>query len=156
MGLKSKPNKNPFYPFLAYLLASITGVIGIFLWFTIRDTLMVTLTYFSFNFWSRPAIDNFSFLLLGIGWLVLVYFSNHYYQKGLEEGSVLSKLFLITGIQFILFFVSKIILISIGFSPGFYNILVAIAVGVIGFGLIVFTRRKRNKSTSHGKLDVNP
>ncbi|OAS87814.1 MULTISPECIES: hypothetical protein [Metabacillus] len=113
MGLDSASSKKKYYfTFLAYLFSAVTAFIGILLWFTIRETLMVTLTYVSFNFWSLPAIDNFSFLILGIGWLILVYFSYYYYQKGFKEGKALSKILRITGVQTLLFIVCKIIMIS--------------------------------------------
>ncbi|KKI89842.1 hypothetical protein WQ54_22075 [Bacillus sp. SA1-12] len=138
--------KNYFLMFLAYLFSVVTAVIGILLWFTIRETLMITLTHVSFNFWSLPAIDNFSFLLLGIGWLVLVYASNFYYRKGYREGAIWPAFFLISGSQALLFFICKLIMISIGYSAGVSNILIAMIECLAGAGLIIMAKKMtRNK-----------
>ena len=51
---------------------------------------MGTLLYLSIDKWKHPVLDHFSFLLLGIGWLIFVLLTHHFYGKGLKEGNLLS------------------------------------------------------------------
>jgi len=147
MGLESAKSNKKISMFLAFLLSSITGIIGIILWFTIRETLMVLITVSSINVWSHSAIDNFSFLLLGIGWLVLVYFSHYFYQKGYRKGRMLANFALLTSIQVFLFLLCKVMMIISGFSTGTGQIMIAVIEGLVGIGLLMYGIRSKAVST---------
>jgi len=145
MGLDPASSKEKnYFTLLAFLFSAMTAFIGLLLWFTIRETLMITLTFLSFNHWKLSAVDNFSFVILGIGWLILVYFSFYYYKKGFKEGLGWSKILLLTGVQSLLFFTCKITMISTGLVTGITNILVAAAECFVGIGFIYYAKR-RNK-----------
>jgi len=151
MGLDSSKKNKKISMLLAFLLSSITGLVGIMLWFTLRETLMVVITVSDISVWSHSAIDNFSFLLLGIGWLVLVYFSQYFYQKGYRQGKLIANFSLITGLQVLFFFICKLIMLTIGFTTGIGQVFTAGIEALIGIGLLVYAFKGRGKSIDTGK-----
>lgn len=96
-------------------LTTLTAGIGLILWFIMRDTLMTYLLYFSIDTWKIPAVDNFSFVLLGIGWLIFVFIMHHILTKSLKRNGVFSTFLIICGYQILLLCIcngSRLLLIN--------------------------------------------
>lgn len=130
---------------LSYLLSVITGVLGFFIWIMLRETLMLIVRVSSINSWSVPAIDNFSFLLFGILWLITVFFSQSYYSKGVSENRVWRNFFLITSIQLLLLVICQITPILLGLlSLGSRDLLLIGTEIIIGFVLIFYVFKWKN------------
>ena len=91
------------------LLSTVSAGIGLMLWFQLRETLMGTLLYLSIDKWKLPVLDHFSFLLLGIGWLIFVLLTHHFYGKGLKKGNLLSVFLLFSGFRFLYYLFVKVL-----------------------------------------------
>ncbi|KRG13138.1 MULTISPECIES: hypothetical protein [Lederbergia] len=89
-------------------LATISAGIALGLWFVIRDTLMTYLLYLSFDKWKIPAVDNFSFVLLGIGWLIYVFLIHYKLTKSLESRKLFSTFLIVCGYQILLLFLCNV------------------------------------------------
>jgi len=73
---------------LSYLLAAVTGIVGVVLWLLGRSLVLKLLQSSAISHWAWGAIDKFSFLLLAIAWLVLVLVSRNYYERGSQKGKL--------------------------------------------------------------------
>lgn len=102
-------NKKLIPQVISYLLASITGIIGIYDWFKLREMQKVIVVNSGVSVWSWRAFDLFTFLILGIVWLSLVLYSQYYYEKGYKKGKMLKNFSRITGFQLIILFVAHLI-----------------------------------------------
>jgi len=96
---------------LVYTLWIITAGLG-FLCLTSARNLCISILYaFSANRWVAPVIDKFTFLALGILWLVLVIFTESYYREAVPKKTLWKHFSLITFIE--LFFLGGVHLIPI-------------------------------------------
>lgn len=87
---------------LSVVLAAVTGALGLINWLILRSFINIMLPVTSISHWSYRAIDNFTFVLFGMGWLVLVLFSQHYYYKGAGKRVMWHRFARITGYQLLL------------------------------------------------------
>jgi hypothetical protein len=127
---------------VAYALSFVTGGLGFFLLFLLREMIIMLLRHSTITHWAWTAIDNFSLLIYVAGWLVAVLASHHYYRQGLRKGVVLKRFLLVTGIELLLYFVIESV-------PGFVGIgdfatrtwALIVLQGVAGIGLIVLAKQ---------------
>jgi len=142
-----KKNKPKFWQyFVADALTVITGLLGLLNLLMLREMILLLLLASSINPWSWAAIDKFGIVLLAIAWLVVVYLSNHYYQKGFRNKRIWSYFLFITGLQMIILFLAHILPILV--RKGQYSIALTILEGIIGIACVVssfFIRRSVNK-----------
>ncbi|MBW7453358.1 hypothetical protein ACFOLF_13910 [Paenibacillus sepulcri] len=128
----------------SYLLSFATSALGIYLWFELRDLISSLLIVFNINPSAWRAIDNFSFLLLGILWLACVFFVQHVYHKSYLAGCLFRRVCLVIGIQMLIWSVIRLISVlvrSVIMDALGWTILICI--GGVGISLIYYTRNKR-------------
>jgi len=89
---------------LVYVLWIITAGLGFLCLISARSLSLSILYLFSVSRWAAPAVDKMTFLTLGILWLVLVIFAEHYYREALPRKTLWKHFSLITAIE--LFFLS--------------------------------------------------
>ncbi|MCJ8006469.1 hypothetical protein ACFFF5_02905 [Lederbergia wuyishanensis] len=134
---------------LVMLLGIITSGIGLVLWFFLKDTLMIILLYYSIDKWKVPAADQFSFLILGILWMVFVFIVFHFYNKGKQNGQLLQLFLIITGCQSLLLFICESIMIILdkGKLSNIYLLISEFLIGsiFISCSLFIKTKRKNHK-----------
>lgn len=132
---------------LSYLLAGVTGAVGILNWFKLREVQKAVVTHSGASIWSWQAIDNFTFLGLGIIWLCIVLFSQYYYEKGCKKKRVWKNFFLITGIQLLLLFLSYLPAVLLGNQNIDVSLLLYIGAQFItGAGLLFFAFYRPSKT----------
>lgn len=131
---------------LVYGLWIITAGLG-FLCLTSARNLCISILYaFSANMWVAPAIDKFTFLALGILWLILVIFTESYYREALLKKILWKHFSLITTIELLFLGVAHLIPILImSKSKGLYwSSLLLPAIELIG-GVVFFEQYKFRK-----------
>jgi hypothetical protein len=84
---------------LSYLLAAVTGAVGLGLWLLGRSLILELLQATGISVWAWGAIDKFGFLFLAIAWLVLVLFSQHYFESGFGVGRLWRRFFRVLGAE---------------------------------------------------------
>lgn len=89
-------------------LAGITGFIGLFIWFRLRTLQSVLVIISDITIWAWQFIDISSFMILGIIWLVIVLYCQHYYQRGAEKHTLWKNFSFITGIQLLVLGLSSL------------------------------------------------
>jgi hypothetical protein len=99
---------------ISYLLSGVTGVIGIFNWFKLREAEKLIVANNNSNVWSWKAIDNFALILLGILWLSLVFFCQYFYEKGYYSSRLFKRFSMVTGIQLLLLFITYLAIMMNG------------------------------------------
>lgn len=105
MDTNIEPIKQKIIRFVvSYLLSGVTGFIGIWDWFKLREMQRIIVAYSGISVWSWKAIDNFTFVTLGIIWLTVVLVSQHVYGKGFKNGRTWKIFTIITGIQLLIIF----------------------------------------------------
>jgi hypothetical protein len=141
---------------LSVLLTILTGALGLYMWISMRSLVLDLLLVFRVNPWSWRFIDNFSFLLFGIAWLGFVLYAQHYYNQGALRSRLLSRLCWMTGIQFLLLFLCRIVPVLLHTevqSP--WSWVTYTGLGLLGGLLIVYAKRsgwgKKNHSSSQGQ-----
>ncbi len=70
---------------LSYALSAVTGCVGVAVWLSARSLILAILKHTRISVWSWGAVDKFGFLLLGLGWLISVFLSQNYYERGFEK-----------------------------------------------------------------------
>ena len=128
--------------FVAYVLTVITGLLGLLDLLMLREMILLLLLASSINPLSWAAIDKFSFVLFAMTWLVVVYVSIHYYQKGFVNKRIWSYFLFITGVQMIILFLTHILPILV--RKGQYSIALTMLEGIIGIACIVSSFYIRN------------
>lgn len=150
MHMNLEEKKSRLLPALLVLLMSIiSGALALVLWFIMRDTILTILIYNNVNAWKIPAFDNFSFLFLGIAWLIFILLVHHLFNKGIKNDTLLYKFFLVNGVQLLLFFFCNFIMVLLDQSKEI-NLLI-IGELVIGCMLIIaslFIKRKKKQNGS--------
>ncbi len=132
--------------FVVYVLTVITGLLGLLNLLMLREMILLLLLASSINPLSWAAIDKFSFILFAMTWLVTVYVSVHYYQKGFVNKRIWSYFLFITGVQVIILFLTHILPMLVG--KGHYSVILTILEGIIGIACIVssiYIKRSVNK-----------
>jgi len=100
MNSDLEPAKNRVFALvLSHLLAGLTGIIGVFNWLEIRELQRLVVVFSGISVWAWRAIEIFTFIIVGIIWLCLVYFSQDYYEKGFWKKKMLIRFSKIIGIQ---------------------------------------------------------
>lgn len=108
---EKKHGKAIFSSFLVLLMSTVSSGVGLILWFVLKDTFMTILLFYSLDKWKVPAADQFSFLIIGILWLMFVFIAFHFYNKGKQNGRFLHTFLLITGCQSLILFICESIMI---------------------------------------------
>jgi len=90
----------------SYILAGLTGILGVFNWLAIRELQRLVVVFSGITVWAWRAIDQFTFIFLGIIWLCLVYFSQNYYEKGFWNKKMLKRFSILTVIQAVILFLA--------------------------------------------------
>lgn len=128
----------------SYALAAVTGVIGLINWFILRDVVLTFLVNHSISHWAWQAIDNFTFIVFGICWLVIVLFSQYYYIRGMQRSKGLKNFAFITSIQLLLLVVCQMYILYM--DAGMLTLFSILFIGIqslIGFSLLLFSFYKR-------------
>ena len=94
---------------LCYLLWVITAALGFLNLIAARRLLLLILAATLVNPWAIRAVEKFSFVILGIIWLVLVIFSEYYYRDSVPKGRLWKSFSLIAGIQLLFLFLTHLI-----------------------------------------------
>ena len=136
----------------AYLLSAFTGALGLLNWIVLREMLMTLVASSSISRWSWRAIDQFSFLLLGMLWLAFVLYVQHDYARRAERQTLWSTVMLLTGIQALLLFFCHLIPPAIGIIRyTSLQFVMAGAEGVVGAGLVCLARYYSSRKRNRGK-----
>lgn len=90
----------------SYFLSGLTGILGVLNWLAIRELQRLVVVFSGITVWAWRSIDQFSFIILGIIWLCLVYFSQNYYEKGFWKKSMLKRFSIIILIQAVILIVA--------------------------------------------------
>lgn len=146
-----KSNKNKFLStFLTLLYTTISAFIGLVIWFQMRDAFIQTLVHLDFDRWKLPAADHFSFLLLGIIWLIFVFVIHHLYTKSVKKNRLTSLFILVSGYEVLLLFVCQAILLLLSDVVEAISLFIVSMEFLIGFLLIAISiykdRMGKNKT----------
>jgi lipid-A-disaccharide synthase-like uncharacterized protein len=95
---------------LSYILSGVTGLIGLFYWFSFRKTVNIIMVNSSVRTWSWQFIDLSTFIFFGIVWLILVLLSQYLYEKELVKRWIPPLFMIISVIQGLLFLVSYLVM----------------------------------------------
>ena len=95
--------------FSCYLLWVITAALGFLNLIAVRKLFLLILGATSVNPWATRAAGRFSFVILGIIWLVLVIFSEYYYRDSVPKKRLWKSFSLIAGIQLLFLFLTHLI-----------------------------------------------
>ncbi|MBS4199276.1 hypothetical protein KHA93_06355 [Bacillus sp. FJAT-49732] len=151
-------DKNTGKEWMSNLVVLLMGIIstgiGLVLWFVLKDTFLTILLFNSIDKWKVPAADQFSFLILGILWLIFVFIVFHYYNKGKQTGRFLSLFLLITGLQsFLLFFCESImIILDKGILSNIFLLVSEFLLGCIFISWSLFIKAKRKNHNVSAKI----
>lgn len=122
---------------ISYLLAIITGGVGIFTWIRLRELLFILLAKRIIGVGSWKAISTFTLLICGIIWISLFIFSRNYYEQGAKRKYMLYNFSFIMGIQLLLISTIDLIILIIALGQiGSYDILYIIGLLAIGLTLV--------------------
>jgi len=127
---------------VAYALSFIIAGLGLFLVFLMRDLILTLLRNSRVTHWAWTAIDNFALIVTVMVWLVGVFVTHAYFQKGLQSGRGVRRFFFVLGIVLLLYFVVGALPGVLGFgtfTPGIWALIVG--AGVAGAGLMVLGRK---------------
>ncbi|AZN41449.1 hypothetical protein [Paenibacillus albus] len=80
--------KHAMAGFLSVLLTGVVSIIGIVNWFSLRGLVIALLGYFKVDPFKWQAVDYSLLIILGIGWLVFVYFSQYLFKKHALTGGL--------------------------------------------------------------------
>lgn len=142
---------------LSYVFATVTGFIGLMNWILLRESVLVLMSYYSVSTWSAPAIDNFSFLMFGIIWLIVVFFSQNFYLNGLRTKKLWRNFSLITAIQILLLVLCQLLPFIVGYRvfdvANLILIGVEILIGIVMTIYAVVATSKRKGRTLNSSLN---
>ncbi|TDQ40779.1 hypothetical protein [Aureibacillus halotolerans] len=129
-------------------------MIGLFNWVYFRTLVLNVLEVSSINPWSWKIIDNVSFIVFGIGWLLVVLCSQYMYTKALKQSNVLNVFCVFTGYQFFLLFLCSAV--SMVINSGDMSLLRWFIWGGEGVAGVVcffigYTRSKPSAMENHTK-----
>lgn len=143
MDTNIEPVKQKIIHFVvSYLLSGVTGFIGIWDWFKLREMQKIIVAYSDVSVWSWKAIDNFTFVILGIIWLTVVLVSQHVYEKGFKNGRTWKIFTIITGIQLLSIFFTYLAAVLYKVQvTNFMTILYMLLQLFIGAGLLLLSYR---------------
>ncbi|GAB2565046.1 hypothetical protein [Gracilibacillus alcaliphilus] len=102
---------------ISYLLTVVTSVLGFIVWLNMKETVMLLVIAGSVSRWSLSAIENFSFLILGMIWLAVVYSSQNYYAKAVTYKQLANRFFTFSIIQIVLLLFCQLAPIVSGLFP---------------------------------------
>jgi hypothetical protein len=91
---------------LAYLLWTVTALVGALDVAVIRDTYQKVLLTTSWHRYTLNAIDKFATVLLALAFVVMLVFWEHYYRVGAQHGWLLRRFSLMMAIELGLLFLS--------------------------------------------------
>ncbi|MBS4217546.1 hypothetical protein KHA96_04365 [Bacillus sp. FJAT-49711] len=153
--IEQKYGKTLLLSLLTLLMSTISGGIGLVLWFVLKDTFITILLFNSIDKWKVPAADQFSFLILGILWLMFVFIVYHYYNKGKENGQFLPVFLLITGSQSFLLFICESIMLILDRGRGSNTFLLVceflIGVMLISCSFFIKAKKKNGEISAKSK-----
>lgn len=133
----------------SHLLAGVTGFVGLLAWFKLRTVQAVLVVVSDVTVWAWRFIDMSTFMIFGLIWLIVVLFSQHYYQKGYEKGRLIRNFTFVTGIVFaVLALSSATIMIAMSAERTQSNIitmLIETAFAVALLGVHIWIRGKDKK-----------
>lgn len=143
--MNSNLKKSSFFTYLSILsLTIVSGALGLVLWFIIRDTMLTILIYTNFNGWKVPAIDNFSFLILGIAWLIFILVIHHQFTKGIKKGILLIQFFIISGGQLLLLSFCEMLMVLLDSNKNLNIIIISeLIVGILLIVTAIFIKRQK-------------
>ena len=84
---------------LSYLLAGVTGVVGLGCWLLGRQALLAFMRAISENRYAVGAVDKCGFIAFAIVWLMLVYASAHVYKESVAKGRLRRTWLKVTGLE---------------------------------------------------------
>src|SRR5690625_480682 len=109
---------------LVILFSVISGGLGLMFWFLFSDVFMEFISSLAINKWKLPAIHHFTFLTLGISWLIFVLLIHYFYNKNKDIRRLVNKFFLVTSIQLFSFFICQVVMITMNYINLAGNVLV--------------------------------
>ena len=136
---------------VALVMSLVTGGIGFFLLFMLRDLVVTLLRHSEISHWAWTAIDNFALIIFVILWLSGVLLAQHYYSQGLRKRVAGRRFLFVTGILLVLCFLVVAIpgFLGLGDFAGHIWVLIA-TMGVIGLALIILGRRPWARNRKSG------
>ncbi|SEN95245.1 hypothetical protein [Paenibacillus sp. OV219] len=97
--LLQEHKKHALAGFLSVLLTAVVSLIGIVNWLSLRGLVIAFLGYFEVDPFKWQAIDYSLFIILGIGWLVFVYYSQYHFKKRVLSGGLWKSFTKVLSIQ---------------------------------------------------------
>jgi|GEM_PF-2277434 len=145
---------SPFFPMIiSNLLAGITGFIGIFNLFTLREALMILIMVSPVSVWSWRVIDIAAMILLGIIWLIVVILSQARYDKAYKQKHLSKDFSLVTGYQFLLFFIASIVVHLFDFqTAAFQEIILTVLKALLATCLLFYAYKSSQMKHFNAKL----
>lgn len=123
---------------ISNIVAFITAVIGIFNLFTLREAIMMMVFVSPISVWSWRVIDIVLVVILGILWLVAVFYSQRLYEKAYINKSLIKSFAQVLGLQLLLFFSASLIENLLDFEQAnLQNILITSAIFIASLFLLV-------------------
>jgi hypothetical protein len=139
----------------SYVLSGVSCVIGFFLWFRLRDLVNVLLIFSPLSSWSYRIIEISTFMIFGIAWLTMAFYSQHLYQEELREGWIFKKFELITAWELLPLFLCNLImyiLVPVRFAQNDLKQMTAQCVVGILFTLMYFRKGENSKNNNNQAL----
>lgn len=128
---------------IVFGLSMINGLIGIFNWLLLRNTMLHVLLHSSINVSAWKVIDIFTSMLLGMAWLSYVLYTPYFYRKGIGNRRLWQRFRRMTGSQFLFIFICQLIPMLLGdFKFSGINLLLLFIQLIAGAGLICYPFRK--------------
>lgn len=87
---------------ISYVLWLANSAMGLLVFVFARDAILDTYVAFRLNPWAMASVDKFVMILLGIAWLAFIVACEIFYRRGVEEGKLLRRFAVVTGIESLL------------------------------------------------------
>jgi len=125
----------------SYILATITGAIGLVTWFELRVMIKLFIASSNLYWLSWSLADMVPFVLFGLLWLITVLYCQYYFEKNCKTKNGWKSFFWVTGLEaFVLAIAEFGILINM-----FSTMQLAKSIGCLVFGavFVILGRKKK-------------
>ena len=91
----------------SYILSAITGAVGLVIWFEMRRMIKLFILSSNLDWLAWSLADMVPFILFGIVWLIVVLYTQHYYEQASKEERVWKSFFWVSGLEAFVLFIAE-------------------------------------------------